>query len=114
MASKLLRETVKQLQNDLDLELSDLASALKANPRTMERWYNGETFPQHEYRQRIDELMALRDRLYESLESGKLVRQWLHTDNRYLGRIKPAEALRAGRIDRVRAALEAMDAGIFV
>lgn len=114
MASKLLRETIAQLQDDLDLDLIDIAGALGANPRTMDRWYNSGTFPQREYRQRIDDLMALRDQLYESLGSGKLVRRWLHTDSPYLGLMKPAEALKVGRIDRVRAALEAMDSGAFV
>ena len=34
--------------------------------------------------------------------------------NRYLGGMTPADAVRAGRIDRVEAALEAFDSGVFL
>jgi len=39
---------------------------------------------------------------------------WTHSDNAYLGGLKPIDALQVGRIDAVDAALEAMDSGIFL
>jgi hypothetical protein len=41
-------------------------------------------------------------------------RAWLRSDNPYLGGLTPLEVLRAGRTDRVEAALEALDSGMFV
>ena len=41
-------------------------------------------------------------------------RAWLHGSSRYLGGLTPAEAIRVGRFDRVEAALEALDSGVFV
>jgi hypothetical protein len=114
VASKLLRESFDQLLNDLDLSLQDLAGALLTTQRTIDRWYNGDSFPQHDSRRRVDALIELRGCIYKSLKSGKAARQWMHTDNRYLGGMKPVEVLRAGRIDRVEAALVAMDEGMFV
>jgi hypothetical protein len=50
----------------------------------------------------------------ETFSDPKAIRLWLETDNRYLGGIKPIEALRVGRYDRVAAALEALASGVFV
>jgi len=41
-------------------------------------------------------------------------RAWLRSGNPYLAGLTPVEVLRAGRADRVRAALEALDSGVFV
>ncbi len=114
MTTRLLREAISQLQDDLDVETQDIAGALDTTPRTVERWLREGIVPQRNARQRLDELFDLRDDLYRSLEHGRLVRQWLHSDSRYLGLVKPVEVLRAGRIDRVKAALLAMDEGAFV
>jgi hypothetical protein len=38
----------------------------------------------------------------------------MHADNRYLGYLRPVDAIRSGRIDRVTAALDAFDAGTFI
>lgn len=114
MTTRLLREAISQLQDDLDLETQDIAGALDTTPRSVERWLRDGTVPQRNARERLDALCDLRDDLYRSLEHGQLVRQWLHRDSRYLGLVQPVEALRAGRIDRVKAALAAMDEGAFV
>jgi hypothetical protein len=42
------------------------------------------------------------------------VREWLHAPNHSLGGFSPVAALRLGRVDRVEAALDALDGGIFV
>ena len=56
--------------------------------------------------------LALAERLREAF--GENAYEWLHADSRYLGGSKPIEALRAGRVDRVEAALEALDSGFFL
>jgi Antitoxin Xre/MbcA/ParS C-terminal toxin-binding domain len=40
--------------------------------------------------------------------------RWLRSESRYVGGQRPIDALRVGEFDRVEAALEALDSGIFV
>jgi transcriptional regulator with XRE-family HTH domain len=107
-------QAIAQLERDLHLSPSELADALNASPRTVERWRASETYPQRDARQRLAELIALDTRLHDTFDSPDAIRTWLHSSNRYLGGITPAEAARIGRIDRVEAALEALDSGIFL
>lgn len=53
------------------------------------------------------------DRLYDTFTGADAVRAWLHADSRCLGYLRPVDALRAERIDRVLAALDASDSGLF-
>jgi hypothetical protein len=105
---------LEQLQRDLSLSTNELAGVVRATPRTVKRWQESETYPQHVSRQRLDALIALDNHLGETFETPEAARSWLEADNRHLGGLTPADAIRAGRIDRVEAALEALDSGIFV
>lgn len=89
-----------------------IAGALGTDVRGLARWRRG-SVPQTRARARLAELDALYGRLLETFTEGGAV-EWLGTDNPYLGRVKPAEILLAGRIDRLRDALEALDDGVFV
>ncbi|MGH2584994.1 MAG: antitoxin Xre/MbcA/ParS toxin-binding domain-containing protein, partial [Dehalococcoidia bacterium] len=84
-----------------------LTQALGVDRRTFERWRSGERYPQHEARRKLAALAALHTHLLDTFEAVEAAREWLHTDSRYLGGMKPADAIRADRIDRVEAALEA-------
>ena len=97
------------------LQVSDaaLAGALGVDVRALDRWRNG-MHPQRSVRERLAALARLHERLLESFDDADDLRVWLHADNRYLGGLKPVEALSAGRLDRVEAALEALDSGFFV
>ncbi|MHB1005347.1 MAG: MbcA/ParS/Xre antitoxin family protein [Chloroflexota bacterium] len=57
---------------------------------------------------------ALRHRLLGTFTTAEAARAWLNAANRYLGGLTPADALRVGRLDRVEAALEALDSGVFI
>lgn len=105
---------VEQLEALLRLSEAELAQALDANPRTLERWKAGTHYPQHEARERLSALEALAQHLSETFVTPGAVGRWLHEPSRYLGGLTPADALRVGRIDRVEAALEALDSGVFV
>ena len=107
-------QAIEQLENDLSLSTNELAGALRTSPRTIKRWRDGETHPQHDMRRRLAALVALDRHLRETFTSPEAVRDWLHTSNRYLGGLTPADAVRVGRIDRVEAALEALDSGVFM
>jgi uncharacterized protein (DUF2384 family) len=108
------RQVVEQLAAELGLSNDDIAQALGTNARTITRWRAGQTFPQHAARRRLAALLSLHHRLRDTFTTPEAARDWLHEANRYLGGLTPAEALRVGRFDRVEAALEALDSGIFV
>lgn len=114
MPGAALKTILEQLERDLRLEPRSLASVVGVTPRTLERWRSEKAYPQREARQRLKELMALDQHLQETFTNRAAIHTWLRADNRYLGGIKPLEALKAGRYDRVEAALEALDSGIFL
>jgi hypothetical protein len=105
---------VERLGAALRLSEVELAQALDVNPRTLERWRAGTSYPQHEARERLSALEALAQRLTDTFVTPDAAGRWLHESSRYLGGLTPADALRVGRIDRVEAALEALDSGVFV
>ena len=107
-------QMIADLERDLGLSTDDLARALHMNPRTVDRWRAGDTYPQREARERLNALMGLRRHLSETFRDLESAHSWLRDNNRYLGRLTPVEALRAGRLDRIDAALTALDAGIFI
>jgi hypothetical protein len=63
---------------------------------------------------RLDDLAALVKRLDESFDSSDGAQGWLRSESGYFGGLTPMDALLRGRIDRVDAALEALDSGIFL
>lgn len=108
------QRAVEMLEGGMGLARGELAAVLGTSARTVERWRTGQTYPQHEARERLADLLALEGRLDETFGDPEARRAWLRSDNPYLGGLTPLEALRAGRADRVRAALEALDSGVFV
>ena len=105
---------VQHLEETLGLSESELAQALEINPRTIERWRTGASYPQRNARDRLAALSHLTSRLGATFTTGEATRAWLRERNRYLGGLAPADLLRLGRIDRVEAAIEALDSGFFV
>jgi len=47
-------------------------------------------------------------------ETPDVTKDWLRTSSRYLGGFTPEEILRTGRLDRVRADLEGLAAGVYL
>ncbi len=107
-------KAIQELIADLGLSKDDIARSLDTDLRTLGRWRSGQHYPQHEARGRLAALVALRDHLRDTFTSGDAIRAWLHDSSRYLGGLTPLDALRAGRIDRAEAALEALDSGTFM
>lgn len=101
---------IAELESRLTMRESDIALALGISPRSLHRWSSGESHPQRGSRKNLARLLALAERLEEAF--GENADEWLGADSRYLGGLKPIEALRAGRMDRVEDALEALDSGI--
>ena len=107
-------QAVGRLEKGLGLSTVELATALGISARTLERWRAGETHPQRGARVRLAALVGLDRRLQETFDTPVAVRSWLRAGSPYLGGLTPVEVLRAGRPDRVEAALEALDSGVFV
>jgi uncharacterized protein (DUF2384 family) len=105
---------VEELEAGIGVDGGELAVVLGVSARTVERWRTGQTYPQHEARERLADLIALERHLGETFGDTEAARSWLRAGNPYLGGLTPFEVLRAGRPDRVRAALEALDSGVFV
>jgi transcriptional regulator with XRE-family HTH domain len=109
-----LGELLTLLSQDLALSDSDLLGALEVDARTLDRWRNNETYPQRDARMRLDRLHKFDLQLRETFSDEEAMRAWMTTDNRYLGLLQPREVARAGRLDRLEAALEALNSGAFV
>ena len=105
---------ILRLEDELGLSETEFAGALGTSQRTLERWRSGGSHPQRAARLRLAELLVLARRLEETFGKEGAAGEWLRADNRYLGGMKPSEAIRAGRVDRVEAALEALDSGVFL
>jgi Protein of unknown function (DUF2384). len=108
------REALDTLEKSLGIRDEELAQALNSNRRTLQRWRAGTADPQRRVRQRLAELLRLQERVRGTFKSRGTVRRWFHSESRYLGGITPSEAIRVGRLDRVVAALEALDCGTFL
>lgn len=105
---------LETVEGGLGLGGGELAGALGASTRTVERWRTGQTYPQHGARERLAELVALDAHLRETFGDPEARRTWLCSGNPYLGGLTPLEVVRAGRADRAEAALEALDSGVFL
>jgi len=110
-----LGNTITQLEESLGLSPSELARVIDVDSRTVARWRSGGSLPQGRARRRLDALWELRVRLEASFTSRDAIRRWLRGRSRYLGgKFSPLDALLLGRIEQVNAALDALDAGVFL
>ena len=103
-------KAIVRLESGLSMGEAEIALALGISTRSLQRWSSGESYPQRESRIHLARLLELSEHLEEVF--GENANEWLEADSRYLGGLKPIEALRAGRIDRVEDALEALDSGV--
>lgn len=109
-----LSELLEQLMTTLQISRAELAQAVCASDRTVVRWLIDETYPQHGSRAKLDELVLLAQRLDETFKTPQGAATWLRAKSGYFGGLRPLDAILRGRIDAVDAALDALDAGVFV
>jgi transcriptional regulator with XRE-family HTH domain len=98
----------------LGISYDELAHVVGTDRKTVSRWLAGESFPQTANRAALDALEALALRLDETFDSPEGAHLWLRSRSGYFGGLCPLDALLRGRIDAVSAALDALDAGVFV
>ena len=107
-----ITDTIARFERDLGLTSQEIAAALGISLRTLERWRKGESLPQREGRQRLDELLSLHNHVLDLFEENGGA-QWLRAQNRYLKGLTPAEMIRLGHFDRVEGAIGVIEHGIF-
>lgn len=108
-----LAERLQDAAARIELDSSDLARVLDTRPRNVARWFRQETEPRAEARERLLEVLAVLERLSETLKP-QAARDWLFAPNPMLEYYKPVELLRDGQFRRVLAALDALAEGVFV
>jgi hypothetical protein len=105
---------IEGLERDLGISVETIALALNVDRRTVERWRANQSVPQGQTRQRLGELVEVRDQLLRMFGTPEAAQAWLRASSRYLGGFTPQEALKAGRLDRLRADLEGLAAGVYL
>jgi hypothetical protein len=108
------RLSIEGVERDLGLTAETIALALGVDRRTIDSWRANQSVPQGKPRARLAELLALHDRLLAILGSPTAAQQWLRARSLYLGGVTPEETLRTGRLDRVRADLDGLAAGVYL
>lgn len=105
-----LNDQLRQLSSYFGLSPAALATALHTNDLSTianARSSNGS-------RAALASLVALQQRLDEMFTSHAGVERWLQSPSGYFGGETPFTYLAAGKTDRVNAALDAIEAGVFV
>ncbi len=105
----ILKDQLRQLSSFFGLDPATLATVVHSGSRTP----NGSVSP-IQIDAAICALTALQQRLDTMFASHDGVERWLHTPSGYFGGGLPFDYLVAGKIDRVNAALDAIEAGVFV
>jgi Protein of unknown function (DUF2384) len=107
-------QAIAVLQRDLGMTMKDFHVVLDTTPRNIERWIQEQAYPQTKARRQLAQLMEFQRHLAAMFTDWDSARAWLNAPSRYLGGITPLEAMRARRLDRARAALLALDAGVYL
>ncbi len=113
IATASIPETLNRLQGDLALSDEELAGVLALSPVQLERVRAGRYRLPDESDERLEQLIALNDRLQDSFQPDGVI-DWLRYGLRYAHGETGLALLTAGRFDRFTAALDAFDAGVFL
>lgn len=97
----------------VELDHTDIARVIEANPRTVSRWLREESAPRADARERLLEVVAVLERLSTTLRP-QPAHDWLFTPNPTLDHHKPVDLIRQGEFRRVLGAIDAMAEGVFV
>jgi len=95
-----------------DLGTSDVARIVKTDRRTVARWLRRETEPRWENRERVLELLAVMEKLYQVL-TPKASYDWLFSPNADLKFQKPVDLLRDGDFRSVLGLIDSMGEGVY-
>jgi hypothetical protein len=104
-----LTSTLQHTTRILGLDQQEVASILGVS---MTQLNAGAPLPMPA-RDRMEKLIGLARRLEDTFEHDS-IQIWLHTPNRDLHLRIPSDRLRAGELDEIEGALEALDSGVYV
>jgi hypothetical protein len=114
VAQLTLGEALDLLVSDFALPETAIAEILGVSSETVADWRSRRAVPEGEAARRLVKLQALRLHLRDTFDAPDAIPTYLRTNLPFLGGMSPLDALVAGDIDRAEAALDALDAGIFV
>src|ERR1700687_2654268 len=77
------------LEHDLGLSPETIARALDVDRRTVERWRGNQNVPQGTTRERLAELLELRNRRLRMFNDPVAAQEWIHSASLYLGGLSP-------------------------
>lgn len=97
---------------ELGLAPDLLASCLAVNPKTIQRWQEGNARPNEAGLRALDKLEAI-CRLAGRLLKKDAVKAWFQAPNKTLGEERPADMLARGELDQVRNVLGMLEWGIY-
>lgn len=105
-------EAAEQAHDRLDLSYDEVAAALRANPSSLHRWRSAEVEPSPVFLDRLEALGELMAALRRTFRSDAKARDWFAQPVPAFGKQSPRELLLDGRIERITAALEALNTGM--
>jgi transcriptional regulator with XRE-family HTH domain len=112
MAEALARQ-LDELQQRAGIRFREVAQLLDTTPQTVSRWKSGKVEPQPD---RLKQLLALTWLAEELAEfySPEESRLWLFKPHKLLNGDTPADRIRAGKLDDVRALIAQLKDGAYV
>lgn len=115
MAKILDRAEPKQILKHceaLGLDTAILASCLAVNPKTIQRWQEGDAQPNEGGLRALEKLEAIYQLAARLLKQEGL-KPWFQSPNETLGSERPADLLSRGELDQVRNVLGMLEWGIY-
>jgi hypothetical protein len=100
-----LGAAIEQLTRDLGLTNEEVAAALGAPPKMMDRWRAGIVAPGPAAGERLRRLSSVHERLYGLFKPHDVL-WWLRSPNVELNGQQPASCLASGEFHRVEAAID--------
>ena len=103
---------VDDAHNALGLTYKQVASVLRADESTLQRWRTGMSDPSPVFLNRLEALEELLTEIRATFRKTKAAREWLNAHVPAFDDRRPLDLLLEGRIERVTSALRALNVGM--
>ena len=108
-----LAKKLDELQRQAGIRFREVAELLDTTPQTISRWRSGKVDPQPDKFKQLLVLTWLAEVLSE-FYTPEQARLWLFMPHKLLDGASPAERIRAGKLDDVRALVAQLKDGAYV
>ena len=102
---------VRSLTETLGLTQDEVAGIVGTTPRTVGRWWSGESTPQPPKQKLLRELAYVAEEISRVLQPSD-AKEWLFMPNRQLDHDSPADRIEKGQYRSVLALIEALADGV--